>query len=77
MILPVLLVATGVLVAAAWWVIDDALAAQRARQRDAHRSAVALARINLLASASRQALQEEALLQRLGELDFRRMVDRL
>ncbi len=75
--LPFLLVALGIVIVSIYWMLDDALADHRARQREAQRSAVVMARINLLSHGAHQALREEALLHRLGELDFRRLSENL
>jgi hypothetical protein len=75
--LPALLVLLGVIIVSIWWMADDALSVHRARQREAQRQAVVMARINLLSGGAQQALREEALLHRLAELDFNRLSDRL
>jgi hypothetical protein len=75
--LPFLLVALGVVVVVLWWMADEALSDHRARQREAHRQAVVMARINLLSGGAQQALREEALQHRLAELNFSRLSERL
>jgi hypothetical protein len=73
----VLGVLVGIAFAALWWVVDDAMAARRARQRVTRDRAISLARIELLQGGARQALVEEALIHRLSQLDFNRLSDRL